>query len=147
MTTLTTAAPVISKPVFATREQYEKLLTDAGIAFTVQSGFIKVEPVKGRRLYVAATKTVRRVDLSGFELELEHGMTMPPVQGVFGNVKQQMKIEGTADEQLERFGWILTHLLSLDPRVSPPRAPKTAASSPAPSPTPAPEEVVDGAGI
>lgn len=152
--TTTTTAPVTPKQEYASKDHYLLLLDTAQVPYVVQTGFIKVEPVKGRRLYVANAKGgVKRIDLSGFEIPLDQGVTKVPDQGVFGNVRQQMKIEGTVDEQLERFAWILAHAQSLDPRASPPKA-SSPASKPAPTPvrlpasllpstpapTPAPEE-------
>jgi hypothetical protein len=106
------------------REKYEAIMTKLGISWTEQSGFLKAEPVKGRRLYVAATKKVGRVDLSGFEFA--HG-TKRPDQGPFGRVLQQLDVTGTEEEVLARFEAIAAHLLTLQPEEKAPKAPKAKA--------------------
>lgn len=116
------------------RGSYETILAKHGCSTLAQSGFIKVEGAKGRRLYVAATKKVGRIDLSGFEFG--EG-TKKPDQGEFGQVKQQMVMTGTEAELLARFETILLHMLSLPavekaakPAKAPkaPRAPKAAST-------------------
>ena len=116
MTTETT------KQTFATREQYETLLALKGLPHTIQSGFIRVEGAKGNRLYVAATKTVRRIDISGFEVSRE--IAKVPHVGVFGNVKQQMKMDGSSEDQLARFELLLGELIAQPAKVPAPKAPK-----------------------
>lgn len=104
------------------------ILTDLGVPHTVQSGFIRVEGAKGRRLYVAATKRVGRVDISGFEVDF--GAKVPHC-GVFGNVRQQLDLSPELGEEgiLTNFRALVTHLLTLAPvekvKVAPkPKAPK-----------------------
>lgn len=114
--------------LFATREMYEKVLSDMGVASKVQSGFLKVEPVEGRRMYVPTTKTVRRVDLAGWE----HGLgslTKVPDQGVFGQVRQQMRCGQGAEQDIRNFTALLSHLLTLSPVEKEAKAPKAPKAS------------------
>lgn len=120
MTTDTTTTP--ATPKFATRDQYELAIQNAGLSFTEQSGFLKVEAAKGRRVYVAATKTVRRIDLSGFELS--SSLAKVPHCGIFGQVKQQMRLDGTPEEQVARFVEVLAELVKLPAVEKAPKPPK-----------------------
>lgn len=126
MTAETTATPVAK---YMTRVQAEELLSAKGLTFTEQSGFLKVV-APGGRLYIAATKTVRRVDLSGFEVGLGR-LTKVPHCGVFGQVKQQLELGETAEAALANLGEVIDHLLTLPAPVKPekvkaPKAPKAA---------------------
>ena len=116
MTTNTETTPVVLKTAaFPTKEQYLAILATAGLQHSLQSGFIKVEGPKGNRLYVAATKTVRRVDISGFEVSFT--IAKVPHCGPFGQVKQQMIVDGTVEEQLARFEKLLTELKAQSAKV------------------------------
>lgn len=121
-----------TKPtLFATKEQYLAVLADLGLSHTEQSGFIRVEGAKGRRLYIAATKTVRRVDLSGFEMDLKEEITKVPHCGVFGNVKQQMVVGTGPEGDLERVREVLAHMATLpaiEKAPAKPKAPKAKAA-------------------
>jgi hypothetical protein len=121
---------IATKPtLFATREQYIALVEKAGADWAEQSGFIRVNSQSGARLYVAATKTVRRVDLSGFTMPLAEEITKLPHCGKFGKVEQQMVVGSGAEGDLERFEEILTALLALPVPAKPepkPKAPKKA---------------------
>ena len=102
------------------------VVTKAGLAYTTQSGFHKVEAAKGNRLYVAATKRCGRVDLSGFLIDPNDGLTQTPHCGPFGAVKQQLLMEGgTEAEVVARFERVVAALL-LQPAVvkvvKPPKA-------------------------
>ena len=122
---LTTPAPKAS--LFATKEQYVAILTGLGLPIVEQSGFIKVQ-CPGGRLYIAATKTVRRIDLSGFELPLPLQLTKVPHCGPFGKVTQQMEVGTGPAGDLERFEEILSTLQALPApvKVEKPKAPKMA---------------------
>ena len=96
------------------------ILNAEGLTYTTQSGFHKVEPVKGRRLYIAATKRCGRIDLSGFEVDSSHAQE--PHCGVFGAVKQQMIMTGTEEEVGSRFVEILRTLKTLAPVEPKPKA-------------------------
>jgi len=126
---MTTQTETTKATLFATREQYIAAIEKAGAAWTEQSGFIKVQSQSGARLYVAATKTVRRVDMSGFELPLSEQLTNLPKGGVFGKVLQQMVVGTGPEGDLERFEEVLAAMLALPVpekvvKVKAPKAPK-----------------------
>ncbi len=105
--------PVPVSPSYALRSAYEAAILAAGLTFVEQSGFLRVEAAKGRRMYVAATKTVRRVDLSGWESPT---LAVPHRLGTFGAVTQMLPIAGTPEEQVARFVEALEVMKSLAPR-------------------------------
>ena len=117
---LTTPAPKAS--LFATKEQYVAILTGLGLPIVEQSGFIKVQ-APGGKMYVAATKTCRRIDLS-FEMPLTEQLTKVPHCGVFGKIVQQMVVGTGPEGDLERFEEVLTHMLALPAPVKVVKAPK-----------------------
>ena len=129
VTTPAVVAPVVTAKVipFATLDQYKQAIADAGLSYTEQSGFLRVDGASGRRLYVASTKTVRRIDISGWEFALGR-LTKPPHTTITGNVKQQMVIGLGADADLEKFTELLAHMKSLAAveKVAKPKAPKAA---------------------
>jgi hypothetical protein len=98
---------------------------DLGFSVTPQKGFVKVAGPRGRTLYVASTKRVGRVDLSGFTVPAEGGHVQTPHCGEFGNVKQQLRFDRPEPEVLEAFALLLTHMAALTP------AEKTERKSPA----------------
>lgn len=102
-----------TKQVFATLEAYKALMSSRGLTWVEQSGFLKVEPVKGRRIYVANTKTVRRVDVSGWEASLSLAGT--PKGGRFGQVTGQLRIEGDIETQLLMLDALIDELLAQPP--------------------------------
>ena len=110
--------------------KFEALIAASGLPMTGQKGFVKVSGPKGRQLYVAATKRVGRVDLSGFTVE-GAGFQAPHC-GEFGNVKQQLRFDRPEAEILMDFAWLLEHLAALPPVEKEPAAkkaaPKTAAA-------------------
>lgn len=134
----TTTTPAVAAPAYATREAYMAVLTEAGITFDDQSGFIKVL-LPGGRLYVANTKTVRRVDLAEFEFALGR-LTTPPSKPN-GKVLQQMILGRGEATDLANFKEVLTHLQSLPaiekakpaPKVKAPKADKAATTPAAPA--------------
>jgi hypothetical protein len=106
--------------------KFEQSILALGLKATVQKGFVKVEGPKGRAVYVASTKRVGRVDISGFEME-GPGYVTPHV-GPFGNVKQQLDMSLTEEEILANFANLLTHMSSLEPvekTARTPAAPRT----------------------
>ena len=115
----------MAKPnvTYVPRELFENILAEHGLPTKVQSGFIRVEGPKGNRLYVAATKKVGRIDISGFEVA---HLGQVPHCGVFGNVKQQMRMDGTEAEVLARFESLLRSLMTQPAKVKAPKAPKAA---------------------
>jgi len=126
-TTVAAATPVVVPSKYLTRTEVEALIAKCGLTFLSQTGFLKVEAAKGRRLYIASTKTVRRIDISGFEVAEDLGQT--PHCGVFGQVKQQVILTGTVDEQLARLEAVIEVMKTL-PAVE--KAPKPAKAPKAP---------------
>lgn len=112
MTNNTQNVPEVKKVLFATSEQYIEVLIAHGIDWTVQSGFLKVS-LPGARLYIANTKTVRRVDLSGFEIPFSRCVTRLPKGGTFGKVKQQMIVGEGPENDLATFEEVLLEAASL----------------------------------
>lgn len=101
--------------------QFDTIIAELGLKATEQKGFVKVEgPAKGRQVYVAKTKRVGRVDLSGFEME--HAGWLRDLGGEkFGAVKQQLsfaRAEGEDDASaqeriLTNFRLVLEHMVAL----------------------------------
>lgn len=139
----TNSETVVVAPVakFGTKEQYIEVLSRLGAKFTAQSGFIRVDGPKGNRLYVASTKTVRRVDISGFEVPITLGAT--PHMGVFGNVKQQMILTDSAEKDLARFEEIVGLMNKEAPKTPAPKTmkPKAEVKASAPEVDPAEQAV------
>lgn len=94
------------------QSKFTTILETLGVPFITQSGFLKVSGAKGRNMYIANTKTVGRIDLSGFEVEF--GAKLPHC-GVFGNVKQQLDLDIALGEEgiLQNFTSALEVMLSL----------------------------------
>jgi hypothetical protein len=106
--------------------KFEDRITAAGLEPVMQAGFVQVEAKKGRRVYVAKTKRVGRVDLSGFSVTDAEFGTMAHSAGKFGAVEQELdfrKQEGESDQTAEErilnnFTKILEHMKTLGERVS-----------------------------
>lgn len=90
---------------------FETIITASGLDTEPQKGFIKVKGKTGRRVYVAVTKRVGRVDLSGFTME-GPGFIEPHC-GPFGAVKQQLDMSLPQDEVLANFARLLKVLEEL----------------------------------
>lgn len=103
--------------------RFEELILASGLPHLAQKGFVKVMAAKGRALYVAATKRVGRVDLSGFTVS--EGVREPHC-GEFGNVRQQLDFSVTEAEILNNFAWLLVAL------AEQPAAEKAERKAPAP---------------
>jgi hypothetical protein len=103
--------------------KFETLIAASGLPMSGQKGFVKVSGPKGRVVYVASTKRVGRVDISGFEMEGAGYVT--PHCGPFGNVKQQLDFSLGEDEILSNFAALLEHMKSLAPVEKAVRAPAT----------------------
>lgn len=93
--------------------KFETLIEASGLPYEGQKGFVRVDGPKGRRVYVASTKRVGRVDISGFEMEGPGYVT--PHCGVFGNVKQQLDFSLDEDAILANFAALLEHMKTLAP--------------------------------
>jgi len=122
------------------------VLADLAVPHTLQSGFIRVDGPKGRRMYIAATKRVGRIDLSGFEVDF--GAKVPHC-GIFGNVRQQLDLDPVIGEEgiLSNFRTAVELMLSLEPVVKvkaaakpkAPKAKKAGTTGPVPAAPAAPE--------
>lgn len=108
------AATPKAKKTMVEAAKFEAILKDSGLSYSGQAGFVKVSGAAGRNVYVASTKRVGRVDLSGF--------TVPDVDGLvdlgpesFGKVEQQVDFsEGRTEEQiLATFSRVLEVLKTL----------------------------------
>jgi hypothetical protein len=88
---------------------------------TVQSSFVKVAGNKGRAIYVAKTSAVARVDLAGFEVDLDDEAwagVKSHSQGQFGAVSQELEFDGRSEEEiLATFEAVLSHMASLQDRT------------------------------
>ncbi len=120
--------------------KFMAIIQASGLKATEQSGYIRVDGAKGRRVYVANTKRVGRVDISGFELAT--GAHVPHM-GVTGNVKQQLDLSPTLGEEgiLASFGNLLTTLKNLPPVEKPAKPAPEASATPA---TPKQAKKVEG---
>lgn len=111
--------------VYVDAAEFEKRIVERGLTPLMQAGFVKVEVVKGRTLYIAKTKKVGRVDLSGFEVDSKEYMVNDLGGEAFGAVKQQLnfsKLEGEDDATasarvLVNFEKLLDHMAALTERV------------------------------
>lgn len=95
--------------------RFEAILTAKGLVPVPQAGFMKVSGAKGRNLYIAKTKKVGRVDLSGFEAPAEMGIRNLGGEK-FGAVTQQLRFDLPENEVLANFELVLIHMLSLPAR-------------------------------
>jgi hypothetical protein len=106
--------------------KFEQLIDNGvelyGLIVTAQKGFVKVAGAKGNQVYVASTKRVGRVDISGFEVPFG----VEPAQGVFGQVRQQLDFSKPEDKILEDFANLLVALSeqTAKERKAPVRKPK-----------------------
>lgn len=94
----------------------ELICAEYGATMLPQSGFIKVAGAKGRQLYIAKTKNVGRVDLSGFLFDGPGVINLGDAS--FGAVKQQLDFSRDEDDILTSFRSILDYMLTL-PAVGP----------------------------
>lgn len=93
---------------------FERLIIESGLAVKAQAGFVKVSGAKGRNVYVARTKKVGRVDISGFLSNDPCVITLDDDEA-FGNVRQQLDFSLTEDSILGAFENILKELAELGP--------------------------------
>lgn len=105
--------------------EFERVIQASGLAYKAQKGFVKVMGREGRNVYVASTKRVGRVDVSGFEMLDPDGKALPgfvrPHCGEFGNVKQQLDFSLDQEAILQNFAALLEHMKGLEPAVRKPR--------------------------
>ena len=89
------------------------IVADRGLTELPQAGFVKVSGPKGRQVYIAKTKRVGRIDVSGFEMpEGTAGVTNLGGES-FGNVHQQLDFTKPAEEILATFRKTLVALAGL----------------------------------
>lgn len=114
---------------------FEKLILESGMQHVPQKGFVKVCGPKGRNAYVASTKRVGRVDLSGFEMLDTQGGILPgfvvPHCGPFGNVKQQLDFSLAEADILNNFKAMLEYMAGLEEAIRKPRAISSSKPQPA----------------
>lgn len=96
-------------------QKFENMILESGLAYEVQKGFVKISGAKGRNVYVARTKLVGRVDLSGFEME-DSGV-VPHSAGTFGAVSQEIDFSLPESEILDTFARVLETLRTLPERL------------------------------
>jgi hypothetical protein len=95
-------------------EKFLSIVKENGLSILDQAGYHKCMAAKGRQVYVAKTKEVGRVDISGFEMPATPGVR--DLRGErFGGVKQQLDFEGgfTEEQVLEAFRTVVKHMVSL----------------------------------
>lgn len=93
------------------------LLSELGLTAKEQSGFLRLDFAKGRRLYIANTKRVGRIDIAG--AELSDTLAKPPHCGIFGAVKQQVRMDGTEQEVVDRVFDVIAEMQALPPIEKP----------------------------
>ncbi len=93
--------------------KFEQAIRESGLDFKEQAGFVKVMGQKGRNIYVARTKRVGRVDVSGFEFQGK-GVVDLGDDG-FGNVHQQLDFDRPEEEILDSFVELLRQLSTQPP--------------------------------
>lgn len=103
-------------------EKFLAIVAKHGLMIETQSGFHKVLGPKGNQLYVANTKSCRRIDISGFDAG---PVLAGPPKGPNGNVTGMMRMEGLSEtEQLERFEKLILTLKEQPAKVPAPKPPK-----------------------
>src|SRR5262249_43252561 len=94
---------------YVNASKFQALIVESELANKPQSAFMKVSGAKGRNVYVPLTKTVGRVDISGFTVEMEGVRTLDEDEK-FGAVLQQIDFSRTEEEILSTFSELLAHL-------------------------------------
>lgn len=93
--------------------KFEAIIQKLELSVQVQKGFVKCIGPKGRQVYVPLTKTVGRVDVSGFTYDIPGVITLAePV----GAVMAQLDFSLPEDEILAAFEATLEHMKTLEPR-------------------------------
>jgi hypothetical protein len=113
-----------TETTYVAQDKFLAIVEELGLETQEQAGFIKVKGPEGHRLYVARTKKVGRVDISGFTCaDSVPGVRVLDDDLKFGGVKEQIEFSGrTEDEILETFRGVLEHMMALEPKAKP--APK-----------------------
>lgn len=92
---------------------FQTIMVASGLPYAEQKGWIKISGAKGRNVYVAKTKTVGRVDISGFVSPTEGTRMLDPESEAHGSVAQGLDFSLSQDEILIAFTDLLTHLATL----------------------------------
>jgi hypothetical protein len=93
--------------------KFQSVIEKLGLPMQAQAGFVRVDGPAGRRIYVARTNRVARVDLAGFSMEGDGFMPFP---GKNGSVEQQLAFEAKSEEEiLTNFERALKHMQTLPP--------------------------------
>lgn len=93
--------------------KFEAIIGEVGgLDVLVQKGFVKISAQKGRNVYVAATREVARVDISGFDFALG----TVPLSKPNGAVTCQLDFSQKEEDILEAFRACLEHMKTLGPR-------------------------------
>lgn len=120
--------------------KFAAVVAEQGLTELPQAGFVKVQGPKGRQVYIAKTKRVGRVDVSGFEMP-EGTPSIVNLGGEsFGNVRQQLDFSAPEADVLAAFSLVLGHMKELPALDKISRTPRAAK----PEAAPAPEAPVDG---
>ncbi len=96
-------------------EKFEEAVKDAGLSMEPMSAFYKIE-AGGRRLYVARTKRVNRVDLSGFSFSHPAVTVLTDDhrrEKRMGGVQAQLDFNKKEEQVLEAFATALQFMLAL----------------------------------
>lgn len=101
-------------------KHFEDIVRDSGLDFEPQKAFLKVKGPAGHAVYVALTKRVGRVDISGWIPELP-GVRVLDEDEAFGNVKAQLDFALPEDEVLVAFEEVLAAMKELAPKAKPER--------------------------
>ena len=92
--------------------KFEELIIASGLEAEAQAAFVKVRGATGRAVYVARSKRVGRVTLSGFTVEHEGVHDLGELS--YGSVSQELTFAGRTEEQvLSAFADVLETLVSL----------------------------------
>ena len=102
-------------PTYIDAAKFEAIITRLGLPIKVQAGFVKVMGPSGRNLYVANTKRVARVDISGFTVEGMGAVNLGDLS--FGGVHQALDFNQEEEVILANFEAIATHMGTLEPVV------------------------------
>ena len=91
------------------------VVQESGLSCLAQKGFVKVSGAKGRNVYIAKTRRVGRVDISGFEYEGD-GVRTLDADEAFGSVTQQLDFSRDPEETLATLREVLEHMKTLPER-------------------------------
>src|ERR1700690_2068419 len=93
-------------------EKIEELLANSGAKYEALAGFVKVYGPLGHNLYIAKTKKVGRIDVSGW-IPKCGGITVLDEDLAFGNVGAQVDFSRTEEEVLNTLAELIDEMLAL----------------------------------